>query len=635
MKGHLLVLLGLFFVIENGFSAELKLAQPFQDHMVLQRQMPIAIWGWDDAGKTITVKLGDKSATATSDNSGYWRASLPATEANSTGQSVTITDGVKTITLNDVLIGEVWLCAGQSNMSRPVKTEIGENPQAPNPAVDADYPLVRYINYPYAASDTPLPDMDPIIDGKTVWQPMNAQTVGDSMCMAFFFGRDLYKDLQVPVGLVQIAVAGTTQTAWTTKEVLDATAVQGPRTYSYDDCYAAAEKSVTAGKDPYKSWSDFKTADAAWRAKPTGRWIASLAILDYPSVLYNALIYPLAPMAIRGVVWHQGEAGPNPNYGTRLVAMANQWRKLYDQNFYFIYGSMTRFTNKPPPMAPSAEAIRSGIDDEFALAQTQFGPDGKGVLVPFVDLGNVGTHWERKDEAGRRLALAAMDHAYGKPSVYSGPQLIEGKIEGSTVTCRFSNVGTGLKYQPSIDGISGFILQGKAKSVWATPTIQGTDTVVVSDPAVPDPINLYYAYASNPHETLFNSEDMPGYSFCLKPGLNPQPRETSPFELVSDVKLGDSKAALHVSEVRRYAYVVGFLSGHPAPGANTAKCYIPKEWAKPAASQDGKDISLGDLVTDSSGNRFAQISVETNAPPVVLYDASHPDALTSANTHRY
>ena len=211
MKVYLLVVLGLFLTVENGFSTDLRLAQPFQDHMVLQRQMPVPIWGWSDPAKTITVKVGDKSATATSDGTGYWIAKVPAMEANATGQVVTVTDGAKTITLNDVLIGEVWFCAGQSNMARTLKGEMPENPQAPKEFYtgDVDYPLIRFINYPNAASATPLTEMDPQIDGKAEWQVVGPGTAGDSMCMAFFFARNLYKDLQVPVGLVQIAVSGT------------------------------------------------------------------------------------------------------------------------------------------------------------------------------------------------------------------------------------------------------------------------------------------------------------------------------------------------------------------------------------------------------------------------------------------
>jgi sialate O-acetylesterase len=636
MKVYLLVLLGLLAAVITASATDLRLAQPFQDHMVLQRQMPLPIWGWADPKKTITVKLGDQSATATSDDVGYWCAKLPAMEANATGQIVTVTDGTKTITLNDVLIGEVWFCAGQSNMARTLKGEMLENPQAPKEFYtgDVNYPLVRFINYPNNASATPLAELDPTVDGKAVWEAVGPTTAGDSMCMAFFFGRSLYQDLQVPVGLVQIAVSGTTQTAWVPKDVLDAVKADGVRTYTYDDCFAAAEKSLAGGKDPVKSWADFETAMTAWKANPTGRAPLSIGVMDYPGVLYNALVHPLAPMAMRGVIWHQGEAGPATMYGARMVAAVNAWRKDFGTNFWFMTGTMTRFTIKGPPLVPAAESIRSGVNDQFALEPALFGPDGHGVMVGMLDLGNVGTHWQRKDEAGRRLALAAMDQVYGKPSVYMGPLLADSKIEGSTITCKFTNVGTGLKYTPSIDGISGFILVDKDKAVWATPTIQGTDTITVSDPAIPSPENLYYAYYTNPHETLFNSEGLPAYSFHLKD--QPVVRGKPDFELAAPVPAQtDPKAMLNISDVHRYAYVVGFLNGHGVPGPNTIKCYIPKEWAKPAASQDGKDVPLGDLTPDAQGNRFAQVTAESNGPPVVLYDAAQTDALSSANTKRY
>jgi hypothetical protein len=230
----------------------------------------------------------------------------------------------------------------------------------------------------------------------------------------------------------------------------------------------------------------------------------------------------------------------------------------------------------------------------------------------------------------RKMTITMAAHATRVPRV-----LIDSKIEGPTVTCKFENVGTGLKYTPSINGISGFILVDKDnKAVWATPTIQGADTITVSDPAIPEPENLFYAYHSNPHETLFNSEGMPAYSFHLKD--QPAPREKPTLELAAAVPpMSDPKAMLHISDVHRYAYVVGFLNWHGVPGPNAIKCYIPKKWVKPAASQDGKAVPLGDPAPDGQGNRFVQVTAESNGPPVVLYDASQPDALTSANTQRY
>lgn len=635
MKIRLLVLLGLLCAVNTVSAADLRLAQPFQDHMVLQRQMPVPVWGWAAPNKEVTVTMGGQSAKATSDASGYWCAKLPAMEANATGQAVTVSDGTTTLTLNDVLVGEVWFCSGQSNMARTVKWEIIENPQAPKEIyADTDYPQVRFINYPGNASDTPLAEVDPLLGGKAAWEILGPKTVEDSMCMAFFFGRDLFKELNVPVGLVQVAVGGTPQTAWTPKEALDAVKAEGARTYTYDDCFDASEKGLAAGKDPFKSWAEYKAALDAWKANPTGRAPGSLAVMGYPSVLFNAMVHPLAPMAFRGMIWHQGEAGPPTLYGQRMVEMVKSLRKLFDDNFWFITGTMTRKTMTGPPLIPATESLRGGINNEFALEEKLFGPDGRGIMVGMLDLGNVSTHWQRKDEAGRRLALAAMDHVYGKPSVYTGPTLIDSKIEGGNVTCKFSNVGTGLKYVPSIEGISGFVLMGKGKVAWGTPVIQGTDTVVVSSPEVPEPENLFYAYAGNPHETLFNSEGMPAYSFRLKEQLAPRDKPT--VELAEAVApMSDAKTMLNISDVRRYAYVVGFENGHPTPGPNTIKCYIPKEWQKPAAQQDGKDLTLGEITTDAAGNRFVQVTAESNGPSVVLYDAAQPEALASVNLKRY
>ena len=638
MKSLLVVCLGLLVPLASGFCANLKLASPFQDHMVLQRQKPVPVWGWADPGATVAVQIGAAQASAKSDATGYWRANLPAMDANATGQTMTVSCANLSVSLKDILIGEVWFCAGQSNMVVwPISAEPGGAELLADLRKDSDYPQIRFINYPANVSDTPLADMDPAVQ-KAVWTPMSPATVANSMSVPFFFARNLYQSLKVPVGLVEIAVPGTTQTAWASRETLDAVQAPGPHPYSYQDCFNEAEARLAKGPQPFKTWKDFAAANAAWHANPTGRWPGeNLSILDYPSALYNALIHPLAPMAMRGMIWHQGEAGPYVDHGKRMVAIVDQWRKLYEQDFDFIFGSMSRKTGEPPPLAPVAESFRGDINEQFLLAQRLFGYDDQALLCGFVDLGNPGTHWGRKDEAGRRMALAALDNAYGRKTVFTGPQLLDGTIEGSTVRCRFTDIGSGLQYQPSIDGISGFILQGKSNgadtSVWVTPAIDGGDTLVFSDPRIQQPVNLLYAWHSNPHETLFNKEGFPAYGFRLNDKPFPQPQ--SPVQIVTVVSQTDKKSALNVSEVRRYAYVFNFLDPQNGQGTNDVKLYIPREWEKPAISQADKELPLPDMTTDAQGNRFIDLQMQASTPATVIYDSSKPDALKSANTQRF
>jgi sialate O-acetylesterase len=588
-----------------GVAAEFRVAHPFQDHMVLQRQKTVPVWGWGDAGKKVTVKIGSSEGSAQVNDQGAWRVNLPPMEANTQGQTLSISSEGKTIELQDVLIGEVWFAAGQSNMARTVASELREFPMLKDEVADSNYPLVRFISYGAAPSDTPLTEPK---NGEK-WTALTPSTVGSCMHSAFYFGRDLHKELNIPVGLVLVAVSGTPQRAWAAKEVLEA--LDGAKGQNEEEGEGEEEGSSSeeGGKESKK-----------------------------PSVLYNSQIHPHAPMALRGFIWDQGAAGPMFNYGIRMVAIVEQWRKLYEQDFYFIFRSVSRKTDTNPPLQPFVQNYYRTITSFTMLEGGKiFSEKGSGALVGVSDLGNFQSHWGRKDEGGRRMVLAALNGVYGIPKVYTGPQLIESSINGSTVRCKFSNVGTGLKYVPSIDGISGFVMQGtvdgKDTLVWATPKVEGTDTLTFSHPDITAPKNLFYGWNHNPHETLFNNEGYPAY--CFSVGGVKTPKTDPGVKLVQKVDQSKNKTPLHISHVRRYAYVFSLVSTKGPGSAVPLKAYLPKEWEKPALMQDGKALPLGEISTGDDGNRFITVEVEPNAPYHVLYDASKPEALASADTGRF
>jgi len=613
-------------------QAELRLAHIFQDHMVLQREKPLPVWGWADAGKEISVSFADQKKTARADDKGYWKVVFDPLAASAEGRMLNVTAGSASLALKDVLVGEVWLCSGQSNMARTLKSDAINYPRFKDYLQDAEYPTIRFINYSGDAADQPREDFDPLIHKQDRWQVLSKTSATDVMSIPFFFAKDLSKALDVPIGLVQVAVSGTPQTSWLARETLDAVAAKFPASPSYEKAFARAQENLGKGKESYKDWAGFQAAETAWKSNPSGKWPgANVNIPDYPSVLYNALIHPVAPMALQGVLWHQGEAGPAAHYRERLQAQVADWRTLFGQDLYFLWGSMTRNTSTPPPDAPEPLSVRSNIDEEFLLASQDFGADGRAVLVNFFDLGNPSTHWARKQEAGRRMAGAALASAYGKKeTVFTGPELVEAKLEGATVRARFRHVGGGLVYQPSVEGVSGFLIEEKGASQelrWANVAVEG-DTIVLSHPEVKKPTNAYYGWHPNPHETLFNREGFPAYRFRAVPRTFSAKGTTG--SLLVELVNAPPKTDLNISHVRRHGFIFNVMQDKGS-GKATVRVRLPREWKGASFSSEGKSVEVGGLQTNPEGDRFHELTVELNGPDVIVTDTGNPPDFTGVD----
>lgn len=606
-------------------SAALQPAHVFQDHMVLQRDMPLPVWGRADAGAEVKVSFAGQEKSAKADAHGAWKVLFEPLAASAEGRALGITSGGESVTLKDVLVGEVWVCSGQSNMARTLKADAFEYAKFNDYPNDASYPAIRVIRYATHVSAAPLADFDADLQKQARWQALNSKSAFDVMSLGFFFAKDIHRALNVPVGLVQVAVPGTPQTAWLARETLDAVAAKFPESPGYDKAFARSEENLAKGKEAYKTWSGFEAAEAAWKASPSGRPpSANLIVTDYPSVLYNAMIHPLAPLAFRGVLWHQGEGGPAVNYRERLQAQVADWRKLFGHEFHFIWGSMTRNTSTPPPLGAEQQIHRSGIDEEFLLAAQDFGPKGGAHLVGFFDLGNQSTHWGRKEEGGQRMARAALAAVYGRPeTVFTGPELVEAKIDGATVRARFRHTGGGLVYAPSLDGISGFLLEEKGAGTelrWAEVKIEG-DTVILSHPGVKNPTNAYYGWHSNPHETLFNKEGYPAFPFRAVPRVFGAKSLAAP-PLVAMVNPPD-KAALNVSHVRRDGYLFNAIQVKGS-GTVTVRAALPAEWKSATVISQGKPVATGELKTEAGGRRYYEFPINLNGPDIIVANAERP-----------
>jgi sialate O-acetylesterase len=336
------------------------------------------------------------------------------------------------------------------------------------------------------------------------------------------------------------------------------------------------------------------------------------------------MIHPLAPLAFRGVLWHQGEGGPAAGYRERLGAQVADWQKLFGHKFHFLWGSMTRNTSTPPPLGAEQQSHRGGIDEEFLLAAQDFGPNGDADLVGFFDLGNQSTHWGRKEEGGKRMAKAALATVYGKTdTIFTGPQLVEAKIDGTVVRAKFRHVGGGLIHEPSFEGISGFLLEEKGASEelrWAEVKIEG-DTVILSHPDVKKPTNAYYGWHSNPHETLFNKEGYPAFPFRVVPRVFGA-KSVAAAPLV-ELANPPEKAALNVSHVRRDGYIFNVIQSKGS-GTVAVRAALSREWKSAVVTSKGKPVETGELKTEAGGRRYYEFTVELNGPDITVANAARP-----------
>lgn len=599
--------------------AALRPADIFQENMVLQRELPVPVWGWADAGAKVEVAFAGQTQSAQADAKGYWKVVLQPLEAGNEGRELVMRSGSDQVTLKNILVGEVWLVAGQSNMrAGGPDTDTGIYPHYQSPGTAGGAPEIRIRDFGKGASLTPLEDTDPVEQGKEKWTVLPENPPETNMNISQYFSRVVRDELKVPVGIVIVAVSGTNQAAWMSKETLESFPGTAPHANFYEEFFADKNKDLAKSAGAFKSWDDFQKADAAWHQDPKGAWPGrnNLVVNNFPTVLYNTRIHPLAPFSIRGVLWHQGEAGPGGPYGERLVAMFRQWRKLFGADFHVIWGTLSRSTTSQPPLSPITEGFyRSGNNVEIRKALGLFGGDPKAEYVEFYDLGNEDTHFLQKAEAGRRMALAALAKVHGKAAPYTGPRLVESKFSGRTVTLKFGHTGDGLVYKPSINGISGIYLHGPGdKARWAEVKQVDANTLECSHPDIAEVQAAVYGSNPNPHETLFNSAGLPASAFALNPN-NLVFRDPKPA--IQLVALEGGKSTLCVTHTRREGYVFQIkASKDGGSGPCTVKAFVPEEWKGCEVEADGKPVTTEALAQD--GANFVRFQVTVGGPPAIV-----------------
>ena len=570
--------IGTSLYAEESAESSLRLASIFNTGMVLQQKAAVPVWGWAEANSDVSVQFGDQSLSTTSDENGDWKVTLKAMDADAAGKTLTVKSGGSTVTFDDVLIGEVWIAAGQSNMNAggPNK-DTGYYPFYTSPA-DADkIAPVRMVRYGWGASLTPLSDNKPATVNYASWKNVSIADL-KNVNTPTQFARILRDKLKVPVGILHVSVSGTNQAAWMHRKTLEGFPSQKKENFYQEYLEVMTQKLAKDKK--LNDWAGFEAAMAKYLANPKGRSPASSTVVNHPTALYNTRIHPLAPFAIKGAIWHQGEGGPGGPYGERLAKMIQQWREHFGQDFYFIWGTLSDSSPDSPPLTPSIDYFyRSGTNRSIHTALKHFGDDKKVEMVDFFDLGDTDTHWLNKNESGRRMALAALDLCYDQEYTYSGPRMTEINIKGSTAVVTFTLVGKGISYQASLDGISGIVVKSKDGAfAWADVKVVDGKTLEISHPKGENIDSLGYAINRNPHETIFNSEGLPATPFEYNIGRIPyQPTGPKLITLAGEKKGRGKLSIAHVRE-QGYRFQIVPVRGTNKKQALTVSAFIPKAW---------------------------------------------------------
>jgi len=492
-------------------AAKLELASPFSDHMVLQREMAVPVWGWADPGEKIAVEFAGQSKTATAGADGTWRVKLDPMSASAEPRTLVVRSAApaRKIEIADVLVGEVWLGSGQSNMAMGVSR--AKDYEAEKAA--ANLPLVRMFTEGSRAVATPQEK------GTGAWKVCAPETVGTFSATLYFFGREVHRELKVPVGLINSSVGGTPIESWIAADVQ--AAVPELKAAAEAAAKAEADFDVEAAKaDHAKAVARWKTLAEKAKAegKPAPRAprdpVETRARKGNVGGLFNGKIAPLIPYAIRGAVWYQGEANSHPGKGAvyqhQLPLLVTDWRARWGSEFPFAWVQL-----------PNLERESTGdnwlLVREAMLKTLKLPKTGMAITVDIGDPKDI--HPKNKQEVGRRLSLWALGDVYGrKVPETSGPLPAGHEIRGSEVVVSFTHAG-GLK---AADGdVKGFEVAGADKQ-WkpAVARIEGAKAVV-SSPDVKAPVAVRYAWAMNPACNLVNAAGLPASPFRTDDGEAP------------------------------------------------------------------------------------------------------------------
>lgn len=461
-------------------TGSLKLPAIFGDNMVLQQGQTVPIWGWSAPGAAVTVKFAGQEKSTHANKDGRWTVKLSKLHASFTPESLTVEAG-ETKVLTNILVGEVWLCSGQSNMEKPIGNQPGQKSclNAEEELAAANYPNIRLFKLDRVMSATPFDDIQKF----DAWRSCDSNVLASTSfsAAAYFFGREIHTNLNVPVGLVESSWGGTRIEPWT----------------------------PPVGFESVPSLSKITAPDTQTKIANT-----------MPTVIYNAMIAPIAGFAIKGALWYQGESnciGTNDDYLTyedKMKALVGGWRKIWNEGdfpFYFVQIAPFKYYDAKINRVPSEETL-----PEFWTIQSKAARHIKntGMVVTTDLVDNLNDiHPRNKQDVGHRLALLARRNTYGEKDVVAmGPIFKRLKVRGNTAVLQFSEVDGGLESKNN-EPLTWFTIAGEdGKFVPADAKIVG-DTVEVSAASVEKPEAVRFAWKETAQPNFYNKAGLPAEPF--------------------------------------------------------------------------------------------------------------------------
>ncbi len=486
-----LLLTSMCLVLSASCHAELKMSSVFGDHMVLQQKQPIRIWGWTDPNQSVSVEFASQNAVTTADNDGRFQLNLDPVAA---GGPYTLTvKADETKTFQDVLVGEVWLCSGQSNMQFAVSSSNDPDLET----LTANYPNIRLISVAQVGTQEPQNDFN------GAWTACSPETVGSFSAVGYFFGRQLNQTLDVPIGLIDTAWGGSACEAWVRRDLFTDKDLYGPLMDRWENTEATYDPdvAVTAWKKRVEKWKVDKKGrqPRAPRNPLTGQ--------HRPANLYNGVLKPVLGYTIKGAIWYQGEHNASRAYQYRdlFPLMIQSWRDEWAQgDFSFYWVQLADFRAEQPEPADSDWAE---LREAQTMTMNKLANTGEAVILNLGEAADI--HPKNKQDVAKRLARWALAKDYGIDVVCHSPLYKSLEIKGDRILVTFVHTGGGLDTF-DVTAPIGFAIAGDDRSfVSASARIVDRDTIEVWSDSVSTPVAVRYAWADNPVCNVQNREGLP------------------------------------------------------------------------------------------------------------------------------
>jgi sialate O-acetylesterase len=501
-KPFLCTLIISILLIPSLARAALRLAPLFQDHAVLQRDKPITICGQSDPGSKITITFHTQTVASIASADGTWKVLLPPMSASNHGADLTINSGSESRTLHDIVVGDVWLASGQSNMEWHVSQVI----DADKEMAAANYPLIRHYRVPHVIATQPAVDFP-----TSPWVPASEKSVGNFSAVAYFFARDLHRDLNIPIGIINASWGGKMIEVFVSR---DALATDPTLEKAVDHRYEEEKQHAQENRPVYEAslakWeADRKSAKADGKPFTRGKPMSPQDVVDQhrPSGAFNGMIAPCLAYAFRGVIWYQGEhnTGRAGEYRGAFSAMITDWRKKSgDETMPFYFVQLPNFAAPYDKSGMTFAELREAQRETLALPNT-----GMAVTIDVGDPENI--HPRNKAPVGSRLARIAEAKLFGRDVEWSGPTVkaVTREKDGIRIDFDHTKGGLMLKATPKssfeLAGADGNFHEAAAKA-------EGT-SVIIAIPNGIEPVTVRYAFANAPQATLFNGEGLPASPF--------------------------------------------------------------------------------------------------------------------------